>query len=250
MVLAYTKLSFNFCHSKNIRDNELRRKVQKTERKLQTFQAHQIYEFHHYQSSRWTHDEMGLGLDGISKGYILVFIAHFYSSLTLSFLLTRSVSLLHFTGCDMMEHISHKAKPSGRFLNLCTPTAQNVPGVKCPPSTNGAFFSVECQVFQGKISTGQNVIVQKPTKYVCNLNQYTLGQSIWSITFFTLTFIEIHCDYNKGFVFALNAWVWLHLRCFFRHTRHHLCSPVKSTHCWRLHHTAACFASSCFACSV
>ena len=56
---------------------------------------------------------MGLGLDGISKGYILVFIGHFYSSLTLSFLLTWSVSLFHFTGYVMMEHISHKAKPSG-----------------------------------------------------------------------------------------------------------------------------------------
>ena len=94
----------------------------------------------------------------------------------------------------------------------------------------------------------QNVIVHQPTKFVCNLNQSGVSQPIGP--FFTLTFIETHCDYNKGFVFSLNAWVWLHLRCFFRHTRHHRCSPVKSAHCWRLHHTAAYFASSCFACSV
>ena len=63
----------------------------------------------------------------------------------------------------------------------------------------------------------QNVIVHQPTKFVCNLNQSGVSQPIGP--FFTLTFIETHCDYNKGFVFSLNAWVWLHLRCFLRRTR-------------------------------
>ena len=59
--------------------------------------------------------------------------------------------------------------------------------------------------------------VHQPTKFVCNLNQSGVSQPIGP--FFTLTFIETHCDYNKGFVFSLNAWVWLHLRCFLRRTR-------------------------------
>ena len=176
MVLAFTKLSFNFCHSKIFRDNEPWRKVQKTERKLQTYQAYQIYKFHHYQSSRWTHDGIVIGwnIKRIYSGlHRFIFIPPWHC---LSCWHGRCLCFILLA--MLWWNIFHIRPNLLEVIESCYTYSAKCLWGKMPTFNKWGFFSIMCQVFQGKISTGQNVIVQKPTKYVCNLNQYTYFEAV------------------------------------------------------------------------